>query len=77
LPDVLVAAAVSAAGGEQGDAMAKKSRRRTSGRKRSATVDMATRRADQAKGGAGAVAGILWAAMHNNDFAKPMVGAKP
>jgi hypothetical protein len=73
---VLVAAAVSAAGGEQGDVMAKKSRRRTSGRKRSATVDMATRKADQDKGGAGAVAGILWAAMHNNEITKPVVGAK-
>ena len=52
--------------------MAKKSRRRTAGRKRSATTDMATRKADQARGGAGAVAGILYAAMSSNDSTKPI-----
>ena len=56
--------------------MAKKSRKRTTGRKRSVTADMATRKADQPRGGAGAVAGILWAAIHNNEIAKPVVGAK-
>jgi hypothetical protein len=60
----------------RGDVMAKKSRKRTTGRKRSVTADMATRKADQARGGAGAVAGILWAAIHNNEIAKPVVGAK-
>jgi len=51
--------------------MAKKTRKRTSGRKRSAKVDLATRKADQARGGAGAVAGILWAAMSSNDSVRP------
>jgi hypothetical protein len=40
LPEDLAAATANAAGGEQEDAMAKKSRGRTSGRKRSATADM-------------------------------------
>ena len=48
--------------------MAKKSRRRTAGRKRSAAEDMTTRKASQARGGA--ATGILWAAMSSNDSAR-------
>jgi hypothetical protein len=75
LLSVLVAAAANVADGEQEDVMTKKSRRRTAGRKRS-TADMATRKADQARGGAGAVAGILYAAIHNNDSTKPIDPAR-
>jgi hypothetical protein len=50
--------------------MAKKSPKRKAGRKRSATKDLTTRKANQAKGG-GAVAGVLYAAFDNNDAPKP------